>query len=145
MAKAERTEVMSVDRDALFKVITDYEKYPEFVSGVKKAKLQSRSGSVAKVQYLIDLMKEIDYTLDHLEDAAAGKVTWKLVSSALFKKNNGGWTLKSVGPGKTEATYSVEIEFGIPVPGFVLNQLIKSTLPAMMKGFEKRVKEVGAK
>ena len=54
MAKAERTEVMSVDRDALFKVITDYEKYPEFVSGVKKAKLQSRTGSVAKVQYLID-------------------------------------------------------------------------------------------
>ena len=88
----------------------------------------------------MNIMRDMSYTLDHVEDQAAGRMQWSLVTSDLLKKNIGSWELKDAGPGKTEVKYTVEIEFNIPVPGFVLNQLVKSSLPTMIKGFEKQAK-----
>ncbi len=84
------------------------------------------------------MMKDVSYTLDHKEDAASCTIEWTLVESDFFKMNNGRWTLKAVAPGKTEAHYALEVEFKIPVPGLILNRLVKGSLPSMIKNFEKR-------
>lgn len=141
MASAEIHETLNVDKDKLYQVITAYERYPEFVEGCQTAKVDSKTGSVAKVTYGLNLVKDISYTLEHQEDAAAGKVTWKLLSSDFLKVNTGGWELKSLGAGKTDVKYQLEVEFKIPVPGFILNRLIKSSLPTMLKNFEKQAKK----
>jgi ribosome-associated toxin RatA of RatAB toxin-antitoxin module len=88
----------------------------------------------------MNIVREVAYTLDHVEKADQGKLEWRLVSSDLLKKNNGSWTVKDAGPGKSEVQYTVEIEFNIPVPSFVLSSLVKSSIPAMIKGFEKQAK-----
>lgn len=142
MAQAEIRETLAVDRERLFAAIVKYEDYPQFVDGCTAVKVERQGPGRARVTYEVSLIKEVSYTLDHHEDAEKGIVEWKLVSSDFMKANSGRWELKAAGAGKTEAHYAVEIEFKIPVPGLILNRLVKGSLPAMIRSFEKRAKSV---
>lgn len=137
MAQAELKQVLSVDVDKLFEVITRYEDYPQFVDGVNSIHVERKGPGHARVTYHVSMMKDFSYLLDLREDKNKGRIEWTLVESDLFKKNSGRWEIKSAGPGKTEAFYQLEVEFNIPVPGLILNRLVKGNLPSMMKSFEK--------
>lgn len=138
MAEASRTVEMNVPRDKLWSVITDYEKYSEFVDGVHSIKVLSQDKSKARVQYAIQLLgKEITYVLDHVSESPT-KMHWTLVESNIMKSNEGAWELKDLGGGKTEVTYRLALDFKIYVPGMILNGLVKSSLPKMMESFEAR-------
>lgn len=142
MAEASKTVTMDVPRDTLWKIITDYESYKDFVDGVSKVKVLSREGGKARVEYAINLLsKDITYTLDHVE-TAPDKMNWTLVDSNIMKANSGGWQLKDLGGGRTEVTYSLALDFKIYVPGMILNGLVKSSLPKMLESFEKRARSV---
>ena len=140
MAQAELKEVLSVDADKFFQVITDYETYPEYVDACAGATVDKREGGKVQVTYAVNLIKDVSYTLEHQEDKAAGTMSWQLLKSEFLKKNTGSWKIKSLGPGKTEVLYTLEIEFKIPVPGLILNSLVKKSLPGMIRNFEKRAK-----
>lgn len=142
MAQTEYVKVHAVDCEKFFQAITRYEEYPKFVEGCKKVRAERSTDGKIKVHYDMKIIKDLQYTLEHSEDAAQTKMQWNLIESDLIKKNQGYWQLKSVGPGKTEIKYAIEIEFKIPVPGLILNGLIKGSLPAMIRAFEKRAKEL---
>lgn len=142
MAEATKTMSMSVSRETLWKTILDYERYPEFVDGAKNVKIVSRGKGASRVEYGIEMMgKQIVYVLDHHEEKENEVMSWTLVESNFLKSNAGSWRLKDLGGGKTEATYSLELEFKIPVPGFVLSGLVKSSLPRMLSQFENQAKK----
>lgn len=139
MAQAEFRDVLSVVKDRLYTTITQYEKYPSFVDGCKSVSVDRKSPSRVRVTYHVNLMsQELHYVLDHQEDSESGRVEWSLVESNFFKKNTGKWELKTLSGGKTEVCYSLDVEFKIPVPGFILNKLVKGSLPSMVKSFEKQ-------
>ena len=138
MASAEIQDVLPVDKDKFFTAITRYEDYPQFLDGCTKTQVERKGPGQARVTYHVTMMKDVVYTLDIREDQAAGVVEWTLVDSDTFKKNSGRWELKTVGPGKTNVKYALDVEFKIPVPGFILNRLVKGSLPAMIKSFEKQ-------
>lgn len=139
MAEAEIKEVLKVDKDKLFQTITRYEDYPKFVEGVQTVEVKRGEGGNATVKYSLSMMgKQFSYTLNHREDLAQGIVEWSLVESDFFKKNNGGWKIESKGPSQTQVHYHVDVEFSVPIPGFILKGLIKGNLPTMLKSFEKR-------
>jgi ribosome-associated toxin RatA of RatAB toxin-antitoxin module len=138
MAQAEFHEVIAADKDKLFEVISRYEDYPQFLEGCTGAKVERKGTGQARVTYNVSMMKDITYTLDHREDASAGVNEWSLVESDAFKKNTGRWVLKSAGPGKTDVLYTVEIDFKFPVPGFILNRIVKGSLPSMIESFRKK-------
>jgi ribosome-associated toxin RatA of RatAB toxin-antitoxin module len=138
MAHAEHREVLNVPFQKLWSVITKYEDYPSFVEGCTKVVVdRSKPGNV-RATYSVSMMKDITYTLDHREDQAQGRIEWTYVDSDFFKANSGHWLLKDLGNGKTDATYSLDVDFKIPVPGFILNRLVKGSLPGMVKSFEKK-------
>jgi len=143
LAQAEIKETLAVDYDKLYETIVKYEDYPEFVSGCSEAHVESRAPGKARVKYLVNLMKEVSYTLDLSEDREKGVVEWHLVNSDFMSKNSGRWELRKLGPGKTEAKYSLELDLKFPVPGFVMNKLVKGSLPAMLRNFEKRAQGAG--
>ena len=141
MANAEISEIVNVDKDKLFAAVIGYENYPKFVEGVTKVTVERKAPGRARVTYHVSMMKDVVYTLDHVEDPEKGEVTWELVESRDMKKNKGTWSLTSAGAGKTQVDYDIEIEFNFPIPGFILNRLIKGSLPAMLKNFEKQAKK----
>jgi len=136
MAQAEIKEVLSVNADKMYKAITQYDRYPQFVEGVTSAKVTRISDAEARVDYKLSMLKDISYALTHKENASARTMQWSLIQSDFMKKNNGSWTLREVSPDKTEVSYQVEVEFNFPVPGLILNKLIKGQLPKMLKNFE---------
>ena len=141
MATAEFKEVLPVDRDRLYAAIIRYEDYPKFVEGCTKVVVDRKPGGKVRCTYHISMMKDVVYTLDHVENQEKGEVHWKLVDSDTFKMNQGRWKIKSAGEGKTDVDYQVDVEFKIPVPSFLLNRIVKGSLPAMMKGFQKQAKK----
>ncbi|MCM2278265.1 MAG: SRPBCC family protein [Oligoflexia bacterium] len=141
MASAEIKETLSVDHEKFFQTVSRYEDYPKFVDGCTSVKVERKGPGEARVTYHVSMMKDVVYTLDHKEDPAKGTIEWTLVESDFFKTNNGSWKIRSAGPGKTEIHYGLELEFKIPVPGLILNRLVKGNLPSMVKSFEKRTRE----
>ncbi len=139
MANATRTEVVDVDINKLYEVITDYARYPEFVDGVSSTKVLSQNETQAKVEYSVNMIKSFKYVLS-TSQVKPTKVSWVLESGDLFKKNDGSWTLKDLGNGKTEVTYSLEVDFKMFAPNAILTALTEKNLPVMMQSFFKRAK-----
>jgi coenzyme Q-binding protein COQ10 len=143
MASAELTEVVDLPIKALFAAITDYENYPKFVTGMKSVSV-SGSGQNKVVAFDLEMMKRFKYSVnmrESFDDASEqGEVSWTLKDSGLFKVNNGCWKLKSLGPNKTQVTYSLDVEFSFGVPGFILNGLVKKNIPANIKSFSQWAK-----
>ena len=143
MASASKTVTMNVSKDKFWKAVTDYMSYTSFVDGVHKVDVVSKEGSLSKVRYGISLMnKEIQYLLNHDESAIPAKMTWSCVESNFLKSNSGSWVVKELGPDKIEVTYTVDLEFTIPVPSLMLSPIIRSTLPKMLDSFEKKAKSL---
>lgn len=139
MATASRTEIVDVDINKLYDVITDYASYADFVDGVSSTKVISQSDTSAKVEYSVNMIKSFKYTLATTQ-VKPTKVSWVLDSGDLFKKNDGMWTLKDLGGGKTEVTYSLEVDFKMFAPNSILTALTQKNLPIMMESFFKRAK-----
>lgn len=138
MARAERTEIFDVPVDKFYKAIIDYSNYPLFVDGVKSVNLISSGENSAQVTMNLNIIKEISYTID-LKEIPNKEVNWSLVKGDLMKTNNGRWTLKDLG-GKTEVTYSLEVELKgfFPGLGMIEKTLVNTNLPLTMKSFAKR-------
>jgi ribosome-associated toxin RatA of RatAB toxin-antitoxin module len=139
MANATRTEVVEVDINKLYEVIVDYAKYPEFVDGVSGIKVLAQNDTSAKVEYSLNIIKSFKYIINTKMEKPTS-VKWSLDSGDLFKKNDGEWKLKDLGNGKTEVTYSLDIDFKLFAPSSVLSALTEKNLPVMMQSFFKRAK-----
>ena len=139
MASASRTEVVDVEIGKIYDVLVDYTKYPEFVDGVSAIKVLSQNETSAKVEYSINMIKSFKYIIN-IKQEKPTRLSWTLDSGDLFKKNDGEWKLKDLGNGKTEVTYSLDLDFKMFAPSSILSALTSKNLPIMMESFFKRAK-----
>lgn len=139
MARADKTETYDVPVDKFYHAIIDYKNYPEFVDGCKSVTVLKENAEGAEVKFTLSIIKEISYTLT-LRHLPNKEVSWTLVTGDMMKTNNGKWTLKDLGNGKTEVNYSLEIEFKgfLPGLGMIEKTLVNTNLPMTMKAFCKR-------
>jgi coenzyme Q-binding protein COQ10 len=143
MADAKTTELFNCSPDDFYKIISDYEKYPEFLSEVKNCQIVKTEGARKLVEYTVNVVKDFKYRL-WMSEEPHKKISWVLESGDLFKVSNGFWTLDDEA-GRTRATYFVEAKFNMFVPGPIAKTLVKVNLPNMMSSYHKRVKELYGK
>ena len=122
-----------------FKVITDYKNYPKFLEDLKKIDVKKRKGNTCEVTHHIEVVKDISYTLLMTEHPKKHIVEWTFVCGDAMRDNNGSWVLKEIKKGQTQATYNIEIRFGLFVPSFVSKILTEQHLPKLLKAFKKRI------
>lgn len=137
MAGATRSIVITAPMEKLFAVITDYERYPEFLPEVKKIKLSNRKGNEVDVLYEAEIVKTIKYKL-RLKEEKPNKVSWSFIEGEFMKDNKGGWVLEDLGDGKIKATYNIEVTVGMLVPKTIINALVDTQLPKTLEAFKKR-------
>jgi coenzyme Q-binding protein COQ10 len=139
MARAERTETYDVPAEKFYQAIIDYKAYPTFVDGMRSVDVQNETADGAVVKYNLSLIKDISYTLN-MKHKKNAEVSWSLVNGDMMKINNGKWTIKDLGQGRTEVTYNLEIELKgfIPGLGMIEKTLVNTNLPLTMKAFAKR-------
>lgn len=124
-----------------YEVISDYEKYPEYLSESKNVVINSKNGSSAEVTYTIEVIKKISYTLK-MVGTPSKKISWKLIKGDLMKKNEGHWIFEEIKKGVTKAVYTLDIELGLFVPGIITKKLIGSNLPSMLKAQKERIEDI---
>ena len=141
MAKAERSIVINAPPEKVFAVITDYEKYPEFLPEVKKVAVAPGPSGAKEVTYTVDIKaKLITYTLRHTA-RPPGELSWTMVRGEMMKGNDGAWVLKPV-PSGTEATYKIDLRLGALVPSMVERMLAEQQLPGLLRNFKKRIESL---
>jgi ribosome-associated toxin RatA of RatAB toxin-antitoxin module len=138
MAGASRSIVFNAPVERCFAVISDYERYPEFLPEVKGIKTSNRRGAEVDVQYQAEVVKIIKYTV-HMKEEKPTRVSWTFIDGEFMKDNRGGWVLESLPDGKTKATYNIEVEVGLLVPKTVITVLVDSQLPKLLENFKRRI------
>jgi ribosome-associated toxin RatA of RatAB toxin-antitoxin module len=143
MAQASKSVTVNVPPEKMFQVITDYEKYPEFLPEVKKVQVVAGQGAIKEVTYTVDIKaKVITYTLRHTAEAPH-KLAWTMIKGEMMKGNDGTWTLKSgAQPGTTDATYTIDLKLSSLVPGFIEKALAEQSLPGLLSNFKARAEKL---
>lgn len=92
--------------------------------------LPSRARQVNDVKVAKD-----EYELDYTHNDSG--MSWTLVAPTRAQKEaSGSWSLKPKGSG-TEATLSLTIESGLPIPGFLMKKTLGDTVKGATKGLKK--------
>jgi ribosome-associated toxin RatA of RatAB toxin-antitoxin module len=120
-------------------VIADFERYPEWAGFVKTAEVLSKGadGRADKARFVVDAgVVKADYTLRYTYEDDS-KVSWELEAGSL-KENSGSYVLKDQG-GKTDVTYSLTIDTGIPMLGMFKRKAEKVVMDTALKELKKRV------
>jgi ribosome-associated toxin RatA of RatAB toxin-antitoxin module len=142
MSVVTKQVVIDAPVEEFYDIVVDYERYPEFVPGIRKCRVLTARGD-KEVEYELDLgVKRIRYVLRH-EEQRPRRVAWSLVSGDMMKVSNGSWEL-SDDKGRTRARYSVEIQVARPplVPQALVdrvsNELTRVQLPKTLEAFKAR-------
>ncbi|MBI5509849.1 MAG: SRPBCC family protein [Deltaproteobacteria bacterium] len=137
MPKAEEQVVIQAPIDRVFDVITDYERYPEFLPDMRQVQVLSKTDDVAIVSFELEIIMRIGYTLRLVEDRPTA-VRWTLEKAKMMAANVGAWRLEDLGDGKTRATYGLELKLKGLIPKSVSTRLIGTTLPETLARFKAR-------
>jgi ribosome-associated toxin RatA of RatAB toxin-antitoxin module len=142
MSVVRKQVVIDTPMERFYEIIVDYERYPEFVPGIRKCRVRGGKGE-KQVEYELDLgIRRISYVLRH-EEQRPRRVAWSLVSGDMMKVSNGSWEL-SADDGRTNAIYSVEIQISRPplVPQALVDrvsdELTRIQLPKTLEAFKAR-------
>ena len=140
MASAQTTEIFPCTPTQFYKIIADYEKYPEFLNEVKECKILKVEGGRKLVEYTVSVIKNFKYSL-WMSETENSQITWEFASGDIFKTSTGAWKLSEEG-GKCRASYDVSATFNMFVPGPLAKALVSVNLPNMMSAYHKRVAEL---
>lgn len=143
MAGVQTTELFNCSVQEFYQIISDYEKYPEFLAEVKGCKVIERRDNQRLVEFNVALIKNFSYRMWMTENAPKS-ISWVLDSGDLFKASSGSWDLTDEA-GRTRAAYAVDAKFKVFVPGPIAKALVNVNLPNMMSSYHKRVKELYGK
>jgi ribosome-associated toxin RatA of RatAB toxin-antitoxin module len=156
MASASQSMVVRATPTAMRKVLLEFSSYPEFLPAVEEATVlrgPSSKGSEWTVAFRVSVIRTLAYTLrlweaEPVQSDGATVIRWSLVEGRLFKANEGSWTLTPLtGPGGeawTTATYQIEIDLNVFLPGPLLALLTSSSLPQTLAAFKQRAERASA-
>lgn len=147
MAAVREEVTIDVPIEAFFDLVVDYERYPEFVPGIRACRVRDGRGD-KQVEYELDIgLKRIRYVLRH-EEVRPRLVRWSLVSGEMMKVSNGSWELTAEGE-RTRAVYSVDIQIARPpllpqaLVDRVSDELTRVALPRTLRAFKARAEGRG--
>ncbi len=143
MASASTSEIFSCTVPEFYKIITDYDKYSEFLDEVKACKVIEKQGDKWLVEYQVSVIKSFKYNL-WMDHSKPNQISWTFAGGDLFKESKGSWVLADEA-GKTRAQYTVEAKFSMFIPGPITKGLIAANLPNMISAYTRRVKELYGK
>ena len=129
----------------VYDIVVDFPSYPRLFPELKEARVLSRTGNVARVEFRAHMVLPIRYVLDLTCDAdgATPTVDWTYVEGEIVTSSVGSWRFTAEGDG-TAVDYTVSLDVRAPLPGFVLRKvtdgLVSASLPNMFVSLEREVR-----
>ena len=135
-----RSETINANPQACFDALIDFESYPSWQSAVSTAMIRASDDTrgTVDVDFSVDLrIRKVRYALRyHLDGPSSLK--WELIDGDI-RRVDGGYDLVEVSPGVTEASYTLDIDPGFPVPGLVRRRLISGSMSESVRELKQRV------
>jgi carbon monoxide dehydrogenase subunit G len=133
---------IAADPAEVLAVITDFEAYPEWATGITKSEVEKKDskGRAAEVAFEVSQMGVgAKYTLAYSYKTKDGGLSWTTRSaSGAVKDIRGEYLLEPAGDG-TKVTYRTTVELAIPMVGFMKRQAEKMIISTALDGLRKRV------
>ncbi|MGE3975798.1 MAG: type II toxin-antitoxin system RatA family toxin, partial [Bdellovibrionales bacterium] len=115
MANAAVSDVFNCSVPEFYKIISDYEKYPQFLSEVKECHVLESQGNRKLVEFHVSMIKTFKYSL-WITETEPNQIQWVFAKGDIFKQLDGGWKLADEA-GRTRAEYAIEAKMCLFVPG----------------------------
>ena len=131
----------------VYDVVTDFENYPKWVTGLKKIKVLETfedSGRGKVVEFFVGAMGlSVSYTLSYTVDEPK-QVDWISIAGGI-KSIVGQYKITPAADGKTLVQYTLDVDAGFGIPGpvrkAVTNLIIGAALPDLKRYLEKEYKK----
>jgi ribosome-associated toxin RatA of RatAB toxin-antitoxin module len=137
------TEVYATPAEVMA-VVADFEAYPEWVASLVSVEVlaRDRRGRGTRVAFRLGTpWGEQAYTLAYTYQARDAGMSWTYVEGTL-EDLSGSYALEPADDGATRVTYQLEVELGIPVPGFLMRQAAKQIVRSALSDLKRRVESM---
>ena len=139
MREVKRSALVAQPPARLFALISDVERYPEFVPGCTHARVEARSAAevVATIGVRRGALRAEFTTRNELEPDR--RVTMHLVRGP-FRVLTGEWLLTPIGQNGSRVELTMRFEFSNPVAAVVFEPLFAETVGALVDAFVARAR-----
>ena len=125
-----------------FEIVTDFERYPEWVADVKEVHVLERDpeGRGSLVSFRAGAFgRSTSYVLAYDYSGAPYEVAWTQQDGDLTSRLNGRYEFRPGSDGSTEVSYELSVELRVPIPGFVKRRVEANILHAAVRDLKTRV------
>lgn len=125
-----------------FAVVTDVERYPEWVADLKQVHVLSRDeqGRASIVSFRAGAFgRSTSYVLAYDYANAPGEISWIQKEGDLTNKLDGRYRFVAAPDGSTEVLYELAVELRVPIPNFVKRRAEGHILHAAVRDLKARV------
>ena len=127
-------------------VIADFPAYPQWAQGMQVAEVTEEfpDGRAREVHFEIEATPIKDSYSLRYDWSGDERVDWELVQGKMLKKLDGSYILEEQSGGRTQVTYVLAAELGIPMIGMLKRKAEKVIIDTALKGLKKRVESLPA-
>ena len=138
------TEHMSVAAppERCFAVVADIERYPEWAADIKEVTVHERDadGRPLLVTFRAAAFgRSTSYTLAYDYAGAPQTVAWRLTQGDITTKLDGSYVFDGTDGGGTDILYHLEVEFRVPIPGFIKMRAQSRIMATALRELKARV------
>ncbi|MGK2865616.1 MAG: SRPBCC family protein [Mycobacterium sp.] len=142
-----REVVIEASPEEIFAVVADVESTPTWSPQYQKAEVVDRDAE-GRPHRVIQTIKTVgisdELTIDYTWEE--DKVSWVLVKASQLKSQECSYTLTPEGDKdgspRTKVRFDMTIDLAIPLPGFILKQVMKGAIDVATSGLRKQVLKV---
>jgi ribosome-associated toxin RatA of RatAB toxin-antitoxin module len=119
--RATESITVSALPETIYRVVTDFEHYDEWVTDLKRVEVLTRDdqGRGLEVEFRAAAFgRSTTYTLHYDYTHAPAELSWHQVQGDLTETLNGRYRFEPAGD-ETNVTYDLEVELLVPIPTFI--------------------------
>ncbi len=139
MPSAQRSVEIQASPAQVMSVITDFASYPRFLPAMRQVEVLHAGPSSWEVRFTVQVIRSLCYTLQLVREDAH-TLRWSLIEG-IFRANSGAWILTPL-PSGTLASYHIDIQIGMFVPGNIVRSLLEVELPQTLEQFKREAERV---
>jgi uncharacterized membrane protein len=138
--------VIDAPCDRVAAVISDFSRYPEWVSAVKGTEVveEYEDGYASQVRFVLDAGVVADeYTLVYSYAEDISRIEWHLLApSKMQRAQDGSYDLAGNADGTTTVTYTLAVELSIGMLGMFKRKAEKMIMDSALKELKRRVESL---
>jgi ribosome-associated toxin RatA of RatAB toxin-antitoxin module len=146
MRVVEHTREIEAPARVLYEVVTDYERYPDWLPEFRSARILRKEGNETDVEFVFAVpIKQIRYSIRVQHDPEKLETRWHFLSGEIIDDTEGGWRFEPLGENRTRIYYRVGVSINVPVSKGIVNRvaslLTETTIPRMFSELHKQAKK----